>query len=101
MTTTNANNASKLTPPAALSAVSSAKSDGIVAGYFRQSSDGTNFTVTPVYLHPSDLARAVATNPGEYSTTISGFAAWPNAYNNSAQTVGGRGRLQSAPNVAD
>jgi hypothetical protein len=99
MTTTNANNASKLAPPAALAPAAWEKSGGLVTGYFRQSSDGVNFTVTPVYMHPTDLAHAVNSSPNEYSLTTT-FPTWSGAYN-SAQAVGGRGRLQGATSVAD
>ena len=101
MTTTNASNTSKLAPPAAMAPATVEKSTGLVTGYFRQSSDGVNFTVTPVYMHPADLAQAITANPWEYSTTSAGFAAWKGGYNNSAASVGGRGRLQGATNIAD
>lgn len=99
MTTTNANNTSKLAPPPLMSATAE-KSAGLVTGYFRQSSDGANFTVTPVYMHPTDLSHAVGRSPGEYSLTATGFSAWT-AGNNSAQAVGGRGRLQGPGLISD
>ena len=101
MTTTNNANASKLAPPVASTPAAWEKSAGLVTGYFRQSSDGVNFTVTPVYLHPADLTVAINANPWEYSATIAGFTAWKGGYNNSAAAVGGRGRLQGATNIAD
>ena len=88
MTTTNANNASKLQPPPAMNATTAGQNN-LVTGYFRQSSDGVNFTVTPVYLHPTDLSHAISRSPGEYALTSTGFAAWTASYN-SAQAVGGR-----------
>jgi len=101
MTTTNNASTSKLAPPAALMPASVEKSLGLVTGYFRQSSDGVNFTVTPVYLHPADLSVAMNANPWEYSSSATVFAAWKGGYNNSAAAVGGRGRLQGATNIAD
>ena len=101
MTTTNNASTSKLAPAAALTPASVEKSIGLVTGYFRQSSDGVNFTVTPVYMHPADLSVAINANPWEYSATIAGFTAWKGGYNNAAAAVGGRGRLQGATTSAD
>jgi len=102
VTTTNNSNNSKLQAPPALMPASVEKSLGLVTGYFRQSADnGVNFTVTPVYMHPADLAQAIAANPWEYALTSGGFAAWKGGYNNSAASVGGRGRLQGSPVIAE
>ena len=96
MTTTNANNPSARQAPTLGSSskgLSSNDSHALVTIYFRQSSDGANFTVTPVYLPPQDAGQAIGRAPHEYSLSATVFAAWPNSYNNSAQPVGGRGRL--------
>lgn len=101
MTTTNANNPSKLQQPptSASKATADTQADGLATIWFRQG-DGTNFTVTPVYLHPVDAAQALKKSPGEYSSDGVTFATWTSG-NTTAQKVGGRGRLLGVPGVAD
>lgn len=98
MTTTNNNNSSHRQAPTSSNPYLGKKE---VVIFFRQSSDGVNFTVTPVYLDSADAALAIHTSPAEYSLNNSTFAAWPGGYNNSAQAVGGRGRIQGACVAAD
>ena len=99
MTSTfNANPSSRPPPPPLSSAtIASIGPQTIVQIAFRQSSDGVNFTETPVYLPAIDAARAVREHPAEYSSGDTPFATWPTNYDNSAQPVGGRGRRLSSP----
>jgi len=106
VTTTNNSNASKLTPPPALSVANAGNThaDATVQIFFRQSSDAANFVITPVLMHPADANRAVNTFPYEYSRDGTTWAAWPTSpsiYNNVSQNVAGRGRLKGASLPAD
>ena len=71
MTATNANNASGLTPPPAVTYPDDATA--LRTFYFRQSGDnGANFTVTPIYFRAVDGLAAVRANPHEYATAPPG-----------------------------
>ena len=107
MTTTNNASPRKMQqPPLASSAAGAAQThaDGLVTAYWRQSSDAVNFVVTPIYLSPADAGQAIARAPWEYSRDGTTWAAWPTSpsiLNNTAQPVGGRGRLLGASFPAD
>ena len=89
-------NPAPIMPPPPIQAVQNA--GDLVTVYFRQTADGVNFTLTPVFMAAADAVQAVANSPQEYS--ISGnFPAWTRPYNSTAP-IGGRGRLLGAHNQA-
>lgn len=65
---------------------------------FRQSADGENFKITPVFLLAADAAAALRISPAEYAVPADEpkFAAWPKGLDTSGQRIGGRGRHQGA-----
>ncbi len=99
MTTTNLPNASKMQPPDMTANPSTRNPQDLVVTYFRQTADGVNFTITPVYLPLADAMAAQNTSPQEWSMSEN-FAPWtrpPNA----AQKPGGLGRLRGTSVAAD
>jgi hypothetical protein len=67
LTTTNNTNPSHIKAPAPLSPATAGdlRAEALVTIWFRQSSDGVNFTVTPTYMGPQDAVPALSKFPWE------------------------------------